>query len=88
METVSYKCPNCSAPLSFDIESQSWKCRFCDSEFTSADLGRIEALGSSETIREEEINLQRTIDFKTIELETFKTKLKRTNEEKIKYCGE
>ena len=50
METVSYKCPNCSAPLSFDIESQSWKCRFCDSEFTSADLGRIEALGSSETI--------------------------------------
>ena len=56
METVSYKCPNCSAPLSFDIESQSWKCRFCDSEFTSADLGRIEALGSSETIKEEEIN--------------------------------
>ena len=56
METVSYKCPNCSAPLSFNIESQSWKCRFCDSEFTSDDLERIEALGSSETIKEEEIN--------------------------------
>ena len=55
METVSYKCPNCSAPLSFDIESQSWKCKFCNSEFTNRDLGRIEALGSSETIKEEEI---------------------------------
>ena len=55
METVSYKCPNCSAPLSFDIGSQSWKCKFCDSEFTSADMERIEALGSSETIKEEEV---------------------------------
>lgn len=55
METVSYKCPNCSAPLSFDIDSQSWKCNFCDSEFTSRDLGRLEALGSSETIKEEKI---------------------------------
>ena len=54
METVSYKCPNCSAPLSFDIESQNWKCKFCYSEFTSNDLGRIEALSSSETIEERE----------------------------------
>ena len=53
METVSYKCPNCSAPLSFDIESQNWKCKFCDSEFTGNNLGQIEALGSSETTKEE-----------------------------------
>jgi DNA-directed RNA polymerase subunit RPC12/RpoP len=65
METVSYKCPNCSAPLSFDIDSQSWNCKFCDSVFTSKDLGRIEALGSSETIKEEEISP--AVQAKTIE---------------------
>lgn len=57
METVSYKCPNCSAPLFFDIDSQNWKCKFCNSEFTIEDLGRIEALGSTETIEEGDSSL-------------------------------
>ena len=38
MATVTYKCPNCGAPLEFNAESQNWTCDFCDSEFTAAAL--------------------------------------------------
>jgi len=38
MDVVSYKCPNCAAGLAFDIESQSWDCKFCGSSFTLRQL--------------------------------------------------
>ena len=38
MDVVSYKCPSCSAPLSFDIASQAWDCKFCESRFTLDEL--------------------------------------------------
>lgn len=46
MEVISYKCPNCSAPLSFDIGSQNWRCKFCNSEFNKDEL---EKLGTQKT---------------------------------------
>lgn len=33
MAASTYKCPNCGGYLSFDPESQKWKCAFCDSFF-------------------------------------------------------
>ena len=49
MDVVSYKCPNCSAPLAFDIPSQHWKCGFCLSDFAAAEAGRFVKQTDSET---------------------------------------
>ena len=35
---VSYQCPNCEAPLSFDPATQSFRCEYCASVFTEAFL--------------------------------------------------
>lgn len=43
MKVVNYKCPNCAAAMRFDIETQRWTCRFCNSDFDVADLERLEA---------------------------------------------
>ena len=37
-DVLTYKCPNCAAPLAFDIQSQQWNCAFCDSHFVLEDL--------------------------------------------------
>lgn len=36
-----YKCLNCKAGLEFDPPSQKWKCHYCFSEFTKADLDAV-----------------------------------------------
>lgn len=36
--TVSYKCPNCDAGLTFDAAKQKFTCEFCLSEFTKEEL--------------------------------------------------
>ncbi len=36
--TVSYQCPNCEAPLSFDPESGGFKCEYCLSSFDEPTL--------------------------------------------------
>ena len=38
METVSYKCINCDAPLQFDPKQQKFVCEFCRSEFAETEL--------------------------------------------------
>jgi len=50
MDVVSYKCPNCSAPLTFEVDSQNWDCKFCGSQFERSQLESIEALGGTEKI--------------------------------------
>ncbi|MFV0350690.1 MAG: hypothetical protein ACK5JF_00035 [Oscillospiraceae bacterium] len=35
---INYKCPNCSAPLVFGIESQKWECHFCNSTFPKEEI--------------------------------------------------
>lgn len=42
MKVINYKCPNCAGPMQFDIETQRWTCRFCNSDFDVADLERLE----------------------------------------------
>ena len=38
METVSYKCINCVAPLIYNADSHKFTCEFCRSEFTEEEL--------------------------------------------------
>lgn len=35
---LEYKCPNCSGHIKFDPTTQKFKCEYCDSVFTSAEL--------------------------------------------------
>ena len=42
MSVVSMKCPNCAAPIAFDIGLQKWECKFCDSSFSESDAGSFE----------------------------------------------
>ena len=57
MESLAYKCPNCSADLKFDAAAQSFSCEFCSSSFTKAEMDEIakqqEALASAERPEEE-----------------------------------
>ena len=34
MDTVNYKCPNCSAGLAFDSKSQKMKCEYCGNTYS------------------------------------------------------
>ena len=44
MAGITYKCPNCGAYLTFDPDSQQWKCPFCSSAFPESELkGKAEA---------------------------------------------
>ncbi len=38
METVSYKCINCAAPLQYNAQKQKFACEFCESEFDESEL--------------------------------------------------
>ncbi len=40
--TLTYQCPNCSAPLTFDPESGTFICEYCLSSFTEAELAEKE----------------------------------------------
>lgn len=42
MSVVTYKCPNCGAPLAFDADEQNWKCEFCRSSFDEEQVKAIE----------------------------------------------
>lgn len=52
VQTVTYQCPNCNAPLEFDARSGKFKCYYCDSVFSESD---IKALFQS---RDDEVNLE------------------------------
>lgn len=41
MATVNYKCPNCSAGLTFDGKTQKMVCEFCDSSYTVEELEQL-----------------------------------------------
>lgn len=42
MSVITYKCPNCGAPLKFDADGQDWKCEFCLSSFQEEQIKVIE----------------------------------------------
>ena len=38
MSTLTYKCPGCDGPLSFDAATQHWSCKFCGGSFALEEL--------------------------------------------------
>ena len=49
MDTVNYKCPNCSAGLAFDSKSQKMKCEYCGNTYS---LEELEQLANGEEVFE------------------------------------
>ena len=47
MAGVTYKCTSCGGYLSFDPETQQWKCPFCDSVFQQDELDERDAASAS-----------------------------------------
>ena len=42
MAVISFKCPNCDGELIFDPETQKYKCEYCGSKFTQAELDALQ----------------------------------------------
>lgn len=42
MSTITYKCSNCGAPLTFDGDAQNWKCEYCISTFYEKEIRGLE----------------------------------------------
>ena len=38
VHTLSYQCPNCNAALEFDNATGKFKCFYCDSMFSEAEI--------------------------------------------------
>lgn len=51
MAVISFKCPNCEGELIFDPSSQNYKCEYCGSAFTQAQL---DAMNGEEQLSSEE----------------------------------
>ena len=49
MAVISFKCPNCDGELIFDPETQKYKCEYCGSKFTQAELDALQPAESKET---------------------------------------
>ena len=55
MATITYKCPNCGGGMIFDPASQKFKCEFCLSEYTQAQLDELQKAGASDQVFEESV---------------------------------
>jgi len=55
MEVASYKCPTCSASLTYNIDTKSWKCDYCSKNYNLQDLSEAEK-------KFDEINHKETIE--------------------------
>ena len=54
MGAITFKCPNCGGELLFNPSTQKYKCEYCDSEFTQAQLDALTpAAGREEQVQEE-----------------------------------
>lgn len=65
MKVVSYKCPNCGGPLTFDADKQKFDCDYCYSEFTETELlqrykAMDDALGDNENDKAEKAEASKT----------------------------
>lgn len=53
MAVISFKCPNCDGELIFDPATQKYKCEYCNSLFSQAELDAMNPTTGSESQREE-----------------------------------
>ena len=47
MDVINYKCPNCMAPLGFDIDTQKWVCEYCATAFTPGEVDLFDSKSES-----------------------------------------
>ena len=59
--TVTYKCPNCDAGLTFDPEKQKFICEFCISDFTEDELKERGALEHAEEVERQNAEFNENI---------------------------
>ena len=59
--TVTYKCPNCDAGLTFDPEKQKFICEFCISDFTEDELKERGALEHAEEVEKQNAEFNENI---------------------------
>lgn len=50
MATITYKCPNCGGGMIFDPAGQKFRCEFCLSEYTQAQLDKLQKAGASDQV--------------------------------------
>ena len=60
--TVTYKCPNCDAGLTFDPEKQKFICEFCISDFTEDELKERGALEHAEEVERQNAEFNENIN--------------------------
>ena len=48
MAVVSFKCPNCDGELIFDPSTQNYKCEYCNSLFSQAELDAMKPASAGE----------------------------------------
>ena len=53
--SVSHKCPNCRANLTFNPKDQNWVCEYCDSKFKLEDLKKNEQKYEEKKVDKEEL---------------------------------
>lgn len=58
IKTVTYQCPNCNAALEYDNALGKFKCKFCDSEFTEADIKKYFAENESNPLSQENLEAE------------------------------
>jgi len=61
MANLTYKCPECSAELTYSAEHQNWACDYCDGQFTLAQLEQAMDAAKLETLHED-IQRERELD--------------------------
>ena len=50
MAVISFKCPNCDGELIFDPKTQKYKCEYCGSKFTQAELDALQPAESERMV--------------------------------------
>ncbi len=60
IKTVTYQCPNCNAALEYNNALGKFKCLFCDSEFTEADIKQYFTENESDPLSQENLEAERS----------------------------
>lgn len=60
MAVISFKCPNCDGELIFDPSTQKYKCEYCNSLFSQAELDAMQPATESEKEAQQADDPQRT----------------------------
>ncbi|MGM9878112.1 MAG: hypothetical protein ACI33S_05615 [Bacilli bacterium] len=52
-KAMDFKCPSCSAPITYKIKSKNWTCDYCKNSFTLEEIEKFNKKNSIENIKQE-----------------------------------